>query len=139
MIAGVGIDVVDVPGFRRQVEDSASVFVAGTFTPLELAEVASRPSSDKVPHLAARFAAKEAFIKAWSSAARGRPQALVSVDLRHIEVMSDGRGRPSLRLRGQVQEAVASLGSLILHLSLSHDGPIATAMVVLEWDSPEPG
>ena len=138
MIAGVGIDVVDVPGFRRQVEDVASCFVAGTFTPLELAEVASRPAADKTPHLAARYAAKEAFVKAWSAAARGHPQALLSVDLRQIEVVSDVRGRPSLHLRAQVKEAFSRLGVLRSHLSLSHDGPVATAMVVLERDASNP-
>lgn len=132
MIGGVGIDVVDVVGFRAQVADPCSAFVAETFTLLELAEVESRPGSDPVPHLAARFAAKEAFLKAWSSANRANPPALSHVSLREIEVVSDARRRPSLRLHGAVARAVATLGLAGCHVSLSHDGGVATAMVILE-------
>lgn len=132
MIAGIGIDVVDLGGFRLQLADRASQFEAQTFTMLELAEVASRPGTDRTPHLAARFAAKEAFIKAWSAANRAHPPALPTVLLHEIEVVSDARHRPSLRLHGQVAQAVAPLELIGLHVSLSHDGSTATAMVVLE-------
>lgn len=133
MIAGVGVDVVAVGGFRQQAEDRASAFISNTFTLLELAEAQSRPGRDDILHLAARFAAKEAFVKAWSSAARGLPQALPSVSLREIEVVSDARHRPSLRLHGRVAEKVSELGLGACHVSLSHDGEVATAFVVLEW------
>lgn len=134
-VLGVGIDVVDVAGFRAQVADPASGFVDATFTVGERRD-AERPAGDRAERLAARFAAKEAFVKAWSGARFGRPPALATVDLREIEVVLDGWGRPGLRLYGAVRDAVAALepagvGGVDFRLSLSHDGGVATAIVVL--------
>jgi holo-[acyl-carrier protein] synthase len=131
-VLGVGIDVVGVSGFRAQLADSASGFVTATFTPGEQRD-AERPAGDRAERLAARFAAK-----AWSSARYGRPPAVATVDLREIEVVLDGWGRPGLRLHGAVRDAVAELlpaagdaGAVGHRLSLSHDGGVATAIVVL--------
>lgn len=132
-VLGVGIDVVDVVGFRTQLADSASGFVEATFTPGERRD-AERPAGDRAERLAARFAAKEAFVKAWSGARYGRPPAVATVDLRYVEVVLDGWGRPGLRLHGAVRDAVAALagaGRVDFQLSLSHDGGVATAIVVL--------
>lgn len=129
MIAGVGLDLVDIAGFAAQLADPASALVEGTFTPAERRDAAR---TDPARHLAARFAAKEAFVKAWSSANfAGRPR-LSGVDLREIEVVTDGWGRPSLRLHGRVAAATAPLGPVRLHVSLSHDGPMAAAVVIVE-------
>ena len=73
MILGVGVDVVDVAAFREQLADAASRFATGVFTIGERQAAASRASGDAARHLAARFAAKEAFVKAWSTARFGRP------------------------------------------------------------------
>ncbi|GMV44567.1 MAG: holo-[acyl-carrier-protein] synthase [Myxococcales bacterium] len=129
MIAGVGLDVVDIGAFSAQLADGASTLSEGTFTPAERRDAAR---GEVGRHLAARFAAKEAFVKAWSSANwAGRP-ALTGVDLREIEVVTDGWGRPALRLHGRVAGAVEPLLPLRLHVSLSHDGPVAVAVVVME-------
>jgi holo-[acyl-carrier protein] synthase len=131
VILGVGLDVVDVAGFAEQLADPASAFVERTFRPAE--QRRSREHPDRARHLAGRFAAKEAFLKAWSSSRRGQPPALTpaDLDLRDIEVVDDGFGRPSIRLHGAVRRAVdpAMTG---FHLSISHDGPVAAAVVVLE-------
>ena len=74
--------------------------------------------------LAARFAAKEAVAKAL-----GAPGGLRWVD---AEVVREASGRPRLALHGGVADAAAALGATAWHLSLSHDGGIATAMVVAE-------
>ncbi len=86
----------------------------------------------------ARYAAKEAFVKAWSGARAGRPPLLQTVDLREIEVVDDGHGRPALRLHGEVAASLQRLateldvaGPLHTHLSLSHDPPTAAAVVLL--------
>lgn len=133
-VLGTGVDVVDVPAFRAQLADASSGFVAATFTDDEQRD-ARRPAGDPAARLAARFAAKEALIKAWSGARLGRPPALSTVDLREIEVRLDAWGRPSLHLEGAVREAVLALGTdgapPVAHVSLSHDGPVATAVVVL--------
>ena len=133
MIAGVGTDVVAIAGFAAQLADPASRFEDATFTALERRTANSRPSGDPTAHLAARFAAKEAFIKAWSGARYGQTPQLAAVDMREIEVVNDAFGRPSLRLAGGVARAVADCyPAHRIHLSVSHDGPIATAFVVLE-------
>ncbi len=132
MIAGIGVDLVDVPAFAEQLADPASAYVTGTFTAAEHRDAQGRSSADPARHLAARHAAKEAFIKAWSVARWGSPPALAAVDMTEIEVLTDGHGRPALRLSGQVAAAVATLGEVNAHLSMSHDGDRAIAMVVLE-------
>ena len=131
MILGVGVDVVDIKAFREQLADVSSVFVDGTFTAGEQAS-SRRGARDRTPHLAARFAAKEALIKAWSASSWGRAPILSRVDMRDIEVITDAFGRPAITLHGDVASAIESLGSVRCHLSMSHDGPIATAYVILE-------
>jgi holo-[acyl-carrier protein] synthase len=120
----IGVDLVDVPAFAQQLDDAASGFVAATFTARE-----QRVAKGDARRLAARFAAKEAFVKAWSGSRRGRPPLLAEIDLREIEVVDDGYGRPSLQLHGAVADAV---GPLATHLSLSHDGAAAIAFVMLD-------
>lgn len=131
MILGVGLDVVDVAGFAEQLGDEASGFVEATFRPAELRTVSPDPER-RAWHLAGLFAAKEAFVKAWSASRRGRPPLLATVDLREIEVVDDGFGRPGLRLHGEVRQALAEPGPPTMHVSISHDGGVAAATVILE-------
>lgn len=136
-VVGVGLDLVDVEALAAQLDDAASGFADAVFTPLERREAAAGPTPE-VRRLAARWAAKEAFVKAWSAARRGRPPRLGSVDLREIELRGDGYGRPVLTLHGAVAEALAPLAAelgvqeLVPHVSLSHDGGVAGAVVLLE-------
>ncbi len=132
MILGIGFDLVDLRGFREQLADKASRFVSGTFTLGEQEAASARPSKDRARHLGARFAAKEAFLKAWSTARRGEAPVLSSVNMREIEVVNDQWGRPGLDVHGAVGEAFAALGARAVHLSLTHDGDTAGAMVVVE-------
>jgi holo-[acyl-carrier protein] synthase len=136
-VLGVGLDVVDVAAFSAQLRLDGSTFVSSTFTPAEIAtaaEVGDRHGDDaRARHLAARFGAKEAFVKAWSMARLGRAPALPSVRWHEIEVGRDAWGRPVLRLTGRTADAVAdTLGSVAATLSISHDGPVAAAVVVLD-------
>ena len=132
MIAGIGIDIVDLSAFGSQLSDKASVFVDGTFSRGERLQSADRPGSSITSHLAGRFAAKEAFIKAWSGANWGRPPARKQVDMKEIEVVSDNTGRPRMKLHGDVFKAVSRLGEYRVHLSMSHDGGYASAVVLIE-------
>lgn len=133
----IGLDVVTTTTFAQQLADPASAFVDATFTARE--QRAARGDDDvRAQRLAARFAAKEAFLKAWSSARSGREPALASVDLREIEVVDDGHGRPSIALHGAVSAAldelaveVGAAGPLQIRVSLSHDPPTAAAVVLL--------
>lgn len=115
MIVGVGIDVCDVERFGASLERTPGLRDR-LFTPAE----ATRPLAS----LAARFAAKEALAKAL-----GAPTGLAWHD---AEVVSENSGRPVFALRGTVRDRAEAMGVANVHLSLSHDAGIASAMVVLE-------
>lgn len=137
MIAGIGVDLVAVDGLRAQLADPASRFAEGVFTDRERADAAARPSGDPARHLAARFAAKEAFVKAWAGGRFGLAPALRHADLRQIEVSTDAWGRPRLRVAPDLRRALDAEGPWRAHVSLSHDGAFATAYVVLERGAAE--
>ena len=130
-IVGIGIDLVSIPEFAEQVDRPGTVF-AETFTPGERRDAADK-SSSAARHLAARWAAKEAVIKAWSSTCFGHPEVIdpETVDVSEIEVRSDAWGRPSIRLHGAIARAMDEYDVLV---SLSHDpaADVAVAFVVLQ-------
>jgi holo-[acyl-carrier protein] synthase len=115
MIVGVGVDVVDIARFDESLSRTPALRER-LFTPDE----ACLPISS----LAARFAAKEALAKAL-----GAPGNLEWHD---AEVVSESSGRPLFTLRGTVAARATELGATSVHLSLSHDAGIASAVVVLE-------
>ena len=115
MIAGVGIDVVDIARFTRALARTPSL-AGRLFTEGE--------SGLPAHSLAARFAAKEAVGKAL-----GNPGELSWQD---AEVRSEPNGRPYLVVSGAVAARARELGVATWHLSLSHDAGIASAMVVAE-------
>jgi len=135
-VIGVGLDLVDVEGFGEQLAVPGTRFELRAFSAGERAEVGSEHPS-RVRRLAARFAAKEAFVKAWSSSRFGWSPTLPAWDLAEVEVVTDPYGRPSVRLSGAVHDAVhAQLGDTwSVHVSLTHDGPMAAAVVVLEGNA----
>ena len=114
-VIGVGIDVVDLERFAESLSRTPGL-TERLFTPTE--------ASLGIASLAARFAAKEALAKAL-----GAPGNLAWHD---AEVLSEESGRPLFSLRGTVAARAADLGAERVHLSLSHDAGIASAMVVLE-------
>ena len=114
-VIGLGIDVVDIERFIESLERTSGLRER-LFTP---AEAALHPAS-----LAARFAAKEAMAKAL-----GAPSGMAWHD---AEVFSEPSGRPVFELRGSVLARANDLGVGSVHLSLSHDAGIASAVVVLE-------
>ncbi|MCU0300049.1 MAG: holo-ACP synthase [Candidatus Nanopelagicales bacterium] len=134
-VHGVGLDLVDVAGFAEQLGSIGSAFAATTFTRAELDAAAG--SAGAAQHLAARFAAKEAFVKAWSAALAGRAPVVMAVDWREVELRTDPWGRPVLALHGEVAAAVAaSLGPVRCHVSLTHEPTTAAAVVVIEPEDP---
>ena len=126
-IVGVGIDLVSIPEFAAQVDQPGTVF-AETFTPGERRDAADK-SSVAARHLAARWAAKEAVIKAWSGSRFALRPVLPEDIHRDIEVITDMWGRPKVRLTGAVAEHLAGL---VIHVSLTHDGDTAAAVAILE-------
>lgn len=118
MILGVGIDVVDIARFAATLERTPRLRER-LFTEEERQH---GPAS-----LAARFAAKEALAKAL-----GAPVGLRWTDATVVRL---GDGRPHLRVQGTVRARADELGVTSLHVSLSHDAGIASAVVVAEGGS----
>jgi len=115
VIVGVGIDVCDVERFGATLERRPGLKVR-LFTPTE--------AGRSVASLAARFAAKEALAKAL-----GAPQGMSWQD---AEIVTDEAGRPHFVVRGTVAAQVEAAGITSIHVSLSHDAGIASAVVVCE-------
>ncbi|MCK0112283.1 holo-ACP synthase [Ornithinimicrobium sp. F0845] len=115
MIIGVGIDVVDIPRFGATLERTPRL-LDRLFTAEE--------RTLRLPSLAARFAAKEALAKSL-----GGP---VGLSWQDANVVKDEWGRPEFVIRGSVQARADELGVTTIHVSLSHDAGIASAMVVAE-------
>ncbi len=115
MIVGIGVDLVDIPRFERTLER----------TPRLLDRLFSASERERpLRSLAARYAAKEALIKALGGSD--------GLHWTEIEVASEASGRPVFVLCGSTADIVAERGITMLHLSLSHDGGLATAYVVAE-------
>lgn len=123
MIVAVGIDVVLVERFTKALERTP-LLAGRLFTEAELRTGSGNPRSPE--SLAARFAAKEAVAKAL-----GAPGGLHWHD---CEIVSDPDGRPWLTVSGTVAAAATERSVNRWHLSLSHDGGIASAMVIAEGD-----
>jgi holo-[acyl-carrier protein] synthase len=124
VIVGVGLDVVEVARIRSLAERRGERFTARVFTPEELA--CCEAKADPAPSLAARFAAKEAGMKALGS---GWGEGVGWQDL---AVVSPPGRPPALELRGEAAARASRLGVSSVHLSLSHDAGVAAAVVVLE-------
>jgi holo-[acyl-carrier protein] synthase len=115
VIKGIGVDVVDIARFERAVARTPSL-ADRLFTEAER----TKPAAS----LAARFAAKEALIKAV-----GDSDGFTWHDM---QVESDEHGNPSLVVTGSTAQVLENRGIAHVHLSLSHDGGIACAFVVAE-------
>ena len=115
MIIGVGIDVVEIARLERALDRTQDL--AGRL-------FCEREQGLPMRSLAARFAAKEALAKAL-----GAPRGLSWTD---AEVVTGPDGRPELKVSGTVADAAARRGVRYWHVSLSHDGGFATAVVIAE-------
>ncbi len=115
MIVGIGIDLVDIPRFERALARTPRL-LERLFAP---SERSLRPAS-----LAARYAAKEALIKALGGSD--------GVHWTEIEITPEPGGRPRFRLAGSTAAVVGARGITDVHLSLSHDAGLAAAYVVAE-------
>ncbi|WP_206476888.1 holo-ACP synthase [Microbacterium sp. KRD172] len=117
MIIGTGIDLVDIPRFERTMSRTPRL-MERLFAPSE--------RTLRLPSLAARYAAKEALIKALGGSD--------GVHWTEIEIASEPAGRPHFLLTGSTADAVTGKGILKLHLTMSHDAGLATAFVVAEGE-----
>ncbi len=120
MIVGIGVDAVDVDRFRRSLERTPTMRTR-LFTASELAYVA--PQADPVPSLAARFAAREATMKALGV-------GLGAFGFHDVWVQRAASGEPSLVVAGPAADLAARAGVARWHLSLTHTAGVAIAYVV---------
>jgi holo-[acyl-carrier protein] synthase len=124
MIVGTGIDIAEVPRIRQSIERFGQRFLQRIYTAGEMRYCDSK--ANRVERYAARFAAKEAAMKAlgtgWNHGVRWRD----------CEVVRMPGGRPSMKFHGKAGEFAAKLGVKNTALSISHTEEQAIAQVILE-------
>jgi holo-[acyl-carrier protein] synthase len=124
MIVGTGIDIAEVPRIAQTIARHGNRFLQRVFTEGEIRYCDSK--ANRIERYAARFAAKEAGMKAlgtgWSRGVRWRD----------IEVSRQPGGRPTIVFHGNAAEFAAQLGAIHVALSLSHTTEQAIAQVILE-------
>lgn len=124
MITGIGIDTVEVARIQRFLDEGNQPLLDRLFSIDEQTGCMSKKKSAEC--LAGRFAAKEAFLKALGTGLRD------GMSFCEISVSNDSLGKPLLSLDGKIKEKFEQSGASKTHLSISHDGGNAIAMVVLE-------
>ena len=124
MIVGTGIDIAEVPRIRHAIERFGKRFIERIYTKGEIRYCDSK--ANRIERYAARFAAKEAAMKAlgtgWNHGVRWRD----------CEVVRFPGGRPTMRFHGKAGEFAAKLGVKNIALSISHTEEQAIAQVILE-------
>ncbi len=122
MILGVGIDLTEIKEIDESIHRDA--FVRKVFTPAEMQAV--ERYRNKAEHLAGKFAVKEAFMKAIGAGIRQE------VWFTQIEVLSEESGKPQVQVGGEAGRRLEEIGAKQVHVSISHSGGMAVAVVILE-------
>ncbi|MBA7575419.1 MAG: holo-[acyl-carrier-protein] synthase [Dehalococcoidia bacterium] len=112
----IGIDIVEIARLKKAIAQRGEAFLKRIYTESEL-----KSYRKKLPSLAARFAAKEAVIKAL-----GKPTA--GIKLKDIEIVADDKGKPLVNLYGEAQNQAKALGLDKIAVSLSHSKEYAIAV-----------
>jgi holo-[acyl-carrier protein] synthase len=124
MIVSIGIDIVEVYRIAETIQRTPR-FVERVFTTRERAYCDAKGAAASQSY-AARFAAKEAFLKALKTGWRGR------ITWQDMEILNDAQGVPALEIKGEARILLENLGADRIHLSISHTTDHAVAQVVLE-------
>ena len=122
MLIGVGCDVIEIARVEKAIERDS--FVERVYAPSEIAYCRSR-GQQAAASFAARFAAKEAVLKALGTGLRGG-------ELKEIVITNDELGKPSVQLLGYHAELASKLGVKNIEISMSHSREMAVAYVVME-------
>ena len=122
MIAGIGTHIVEVDRMREVIKRWGEKFLRRVFSAREITYCFSM--HDPYPHLSARFAAKEAAVKALSATDLDR-----RIHISDFEVGNEVSGRPYLILHKNVKDMI---GDIVLHITLSHERNYALATVIAE-------
>ena len=124
MIVGMGVDIAEIDRVEAAIGRFGRAFLERVFTPEEIRYCERHKS--KFERYAARFAAKEAAMKALGTGWRR------GVRWRDIEVRNAASGKPEIYFAGVAGEFAAKLGTRHAHLSITHSGNLAFAQVILE-------
>lgn len=124
MIVSIGIDIVEVYRIGETIQRTPR-FVERVFTARERAYCDGKGAAAAQSY-AARFAAKEAFLKALKTGWRGK------ITWHDMEILNDRQGVPALEIKGEARSLLENLGANKIHLSISHTTDHAVAQVVLE-------
>jgi holo-[acyl-carrier protein] synthase len=124
MIIGIGSDILEVSRVEDKLREDPTLFREAVFTPEEIKYCETKFSPAE--HYAARFAAKEAVMKALAIDSQG------GFVWKEAEVLNDAVGRPQVYLYGSLQELARRRAVQHIFLSLSHTASLAAANVVLE-------
>ena len=123
MIAGLGLDTIEVDRVKQYIEKDAG-FREMTFSMHEIEYCETK--ANRFEYYAARFAAKEAFFKALGT-------GLMEVtNFNEIEITHDANGKPGIQLLAETGQTMAALGITKILVSLSHLKTLATAVVIVE-------
>ena len=128
-IKGIGVDLAQIRRLRRVVERWDERFLRRVFTEDEIAYCRRR--RDPIPHLAARFAAKEATLKALGTGLR------MGIKWQELEVRRERGQAPVMVLSGRCRALAQAKGAGSVLLSLTHDGDYAMAQAMLIGDAPD--
>ena len=123
MILGTGVDIVEIDRVKKAANKWKDKFLTRVFTNNELKYANGKKFSYQ--HLAARFAAKEAVLKALGNGWTNR------VEWKDIEIWNDASGKPNVRLSGEVQKVCKKLGVNDILISMSHTRTYAVANAIL--------
>ena len=123
MIVGIGIDMIEVDRVTEKINKDHG-FREKIFSPNEISFCESKPHSGE--NFAARFAAKEAFLKATGQG------LTLGYNLCDIEIASDENGKPSVVLKGTFEQKALECNWTKIHVSMSHLKKVACAVVIIE-------
>ena len=124
MIAGIGVDIVDIARVQALLDRYGERFLRRVFTEAETAYAMN--GANKAERLAGRFAVKEAAMKAFGT---GKSQGILWKDVETVRARS---GKPEVHLHGQAVRWATLRGGGAVHVSITHDGGKAVAFVILE-------
>jgi len=124
MIVGTGVDLAEVPRIKASIERFGDKFIHRIYTPAEIAYVERK--ANKFERYAARFAAKEAGMKAIGTGWKG------GVTWRDFEVSNLPSGKPTLQFHGVAKQIAGDLKVRNVSLSLTHTAELGMAHVILE-------
>lgn len=118
MIAGTGIDIIEIDRIKNVLLRKPERFIARVLTKKEFSRIASAEQSRQVEYIAGRFAAKEAYAKATGTGIGAH------LSFQDIEILPDQMGKPEIWIKGEK--------SFLSHLSITHSKEYAFAQVIIE-------